>query len=112
MTFASHAKGPEFDPRPDVREMAASDGGVAVSPDLFYSSSPEPETERFIPTPIGYSFSNPALIFQMVCAYMYIREINDGNLPTESGAPCVIVDLNNEEAPSNCRLLNPNNQKY
>ena len=38
----------EFDPRPDLREMAASDGGVAVSPDLFYSSSPEPETERFM----------------------------------------------------------------
>lgn len=38
----------EFDPRPDLRGMPSSDGGGggAVSPDLFYSSSPEPETER------------------------------------------------------------------
>ena len=36
----------EFDP--DLRGMASSDGGGAVSPDLFYSSSPEPETERIM----------------------------------------------------------------
>ena len=38
----------EFDPRPDMRGIAASDGGPAISPDLFYSSSPEPETDKFM----------------------------------------------------------------
>ena len=41
----------EFDPRPDPRGMATSEGGGTVSPespDIFYSSSPEPETEIFM----------------------------------------------------------------